>query len=163
MNNNKVIIIDDFFDAASFKEVKEKTNLDAFEEQWFSIDSPEIHTYMIVSVGADHFPIAGREGYEVWTHTNSRPASDENFDWHYDKDEYRYSLNQVLRFPLFSAVFYVEAECFGGQLRLESGVEIEPKQNRLVLFQAGLKHRVQKFKGRRISLNINPWNRKLER
>ena len=163
MNNNKVIIIDDFFDKYCLKNLQEKVDLGKFENQWFNMDKPETYTCNIVNTGADHFPIAGIEGYEVWTHKNSRPSSDEHFDWHYDKDEYRYSLNQVLRFPLFSAVFYVEAQCFGGQLRLESGVEIEPKQNRLVLFQAGLKHRVQKFKGRRISLNINPWNRKLER
>ena len=45
---------------------------------------------------------------------------------------------------------------------MENGVEIKPKTNRLVLFEPGLKHRVEKFEGTRYSININPWRRRLE-
>jgi len=160
---NKVIITDNFFDKYCLKNLQEKADLGKFENQWFNMDKPETYTCNIVNTGADHFPIAGIVGYEVWAHDNTRPVSDEYYDWHYDKDEYRWSLNQVLRFPIFSAVFYLKANCFGGQLLLENGIQIEPVVNRLVLFEAGIKHRVRKFKGTRYSLNINPWRRKLER
>ena len=160
---NKVIIIDDFFEKDCLKNIQEKADLNKFEDKWFSVNKPETYTYHIIEAGADYFPIAGIVGYETWTHKNTRPTSDRYFDWHYDKDEYRWSLNQVLRFPLFSAVFYAQANCFGGQLLMEHGVQIEPKVNRLILFEGGVKHRVRKFRGTRYSININPWNRKLER
>ena len=160
---NKVIVIDDFFEKNCLKNLQEKADLNKFEDKWFSVNKPETYTYHIIEAGADYFPIAGIVGYETWTHNNTRPTSDKYFDWHYDKDEHRYAMNQVLRFPLFSAVFYAQANCFGGQLLMEHGVQIEPKVNRLILFEGGVKHRVRKFRGTRYSININPWSRKLER
>ena len=163
VNIKKLIIIDDLLERGSLKSFLEKVEFDKFESKWFFMDKPETYTKHIINIGADHFPIAGIVGYETWTHKNTRPESDKFHEWHYDKDEYRWSLNQVLRFPLFSAVFYAQVNCFGGQLLMEKGIQIEPKVNRLVLFEPGLKHRVRKFRGTRYSININPWSRKLER
>jgi hypothetical protein len=40
----------------------------------------------------------------------------------------------------------------------ENGVEVVPKENRLVIFSKGLYHGVEEFEGVRTSININPWN-----
>jgi len=162
VNIKKLIIIDDLLEIGSLKSFLEKVEFDKFENKWFYMDKPETYTKHIINIGADHFPIAGIVGYETWTHKNTRPESDKFHEWHYDKDEYRYSINQILRFPIFSAVFYIKIDCSGGNLIMENGVEIKPKTNRLVLFEPGLKHRVEKFEGTRYSININPWRRRLE-
>ena len=44
-----------------------------------------------------------------------------------------------------------------GKLLFENGVTVEPKFNRLVIFSPGLYHGVEPFRGKRTSININPW------
>ena len=39
----------------------------------------------------------------------------------------------------------------------KDGVMITPKRNRLVVFSSGVYHGVQQFRGKRTSININPW------
>ena len=76
-----------------------------------------------------------------------------------DKDEKLYEEKKELRFPLCSCVFYPVADdnLVGGQLMFKNQVVITPKRNRLVVFSPGLYHGVQQFRGKRTSININPW------
>ena len=89
----------------------------------------------------------------AWTHENTIPGG-----MHYDKDELLY-IEGELKFPLCSTVFYanVSDDIKGGKLLFEDGVTIEPKFNRLVIFSPGLRHGVEPFRGKRTSININPW------
>ena len=109
----------------------------------------------ILNKASEFFDLSTMEYYEAWTHGLTRPA-----DWHYDKDEALYQKEGVLRFPLCSNVFYPieDDNLVGGNLIFENGVTVKPKRNRLVVFAPGLYHSVQPFRGKRISININPWN-----
>ncbi len=103
-----------------------------------------------------YFNVSNMVGYDYWTHTNTRPTS-----WHYDKDEIAYVTKGVTRYPICSSVFYMEVDCDGGSLQFKNGVTIKPVVNRLVIFSPKLYHGVEQFTGKRVSININPWNTKL--
>ena len=94
-------------------------------------------------------------GYDYWTHTNTKPS------WHQDKDEIAYTGKGISRFPICSSVYYIKADCIGGQLKFENGVEVKPVKNRLVIFSPQLNHCVEPFMGDRIVLCVNPWDVKL--
>ena len=60
-------------------------------------------------------------------------------------------------------VFYTKVKNLkGGELLIEDTIVV-PKENRLVIFGPGLNHKVNEFQGERVSFNINPWNRKLDK
>ena len=99
-----------------------------------------------------YFNIKDMKGYDYWTHTHTRPGQ-----WHYDKDERAYVKHGIQRFPICSSVFYMEADCIGGELQFERGISIKPVKNRLVIFSPKLYHGVEEFTGKRVSVNINPW------
>ncbi len=97
--------------------------------------------------------------YEIWSHKNSRPL-----EWHYDKHENLYAKTGELVFPLCSCVYYptLYKDLKGGELLLETSSlyrhdRIQPIANRLVLFSPGVHHAVNAFRGKRTSININPW------
>ena len=127
-------------------------------EGW--LEKLEYHTnYAICSVILDiigrHFKLTDMVGYDYWTHTNTKPS------WHQDKDEIAYTGKGISRFPICSSVYYIKADCIGGQLKFENGVEVKPVKNRLVIFSKRLYHGVEEFTGTRVSVNINPWDTKL--
>ena len=158
-----IIIIDDFF--------KEKNALEGFKNKintfaptrgvWLSHPN-ETYTDDILTTAGNYYDMNKCVGFEVWTHNNSKPTADYDGGWHYDKDEYRYGLNNILSFPICSCIFYVEVQNLeGGRLVIED-IKIIPRPNRLIIFGPGKKHYVEDFSGVRYSININPWNRKLE-
>ena len=161
--DNDIIIIDDFFeDIKSLDKFKNSLKDFPAEGLWYNIDIPEKYTGDILNKASNYYNMNSAIGYEVWIHKNTRPKADYNEGWHIDKDEHRYNLNKVLRFPICSCVFYLEIQNLkGGRLIIES-VEVTPKTNRLVLFGPAKKHYVENFTGERYSININPWNRLLE-
>ncbi len=141
-----IVIVDDLFDDYSIV-------VDFLEEaKKISEAPPMVHT--ILSKAGEFFDLSDMQYYESWTHQNTKPR-----DWHYDKDEHLYK-DGVYRFPLCSTVFYpsVSEDIMGGELMFENGVRIKPKANRLVVFAPGLYHGVQPFRGKRVSINTNPWN-----
>ena len=105
-------------------------------------------------------------GFEYWTGVYGDGHPNTNLGWHFDKDEEhwkRTDQNEIIR-PAIGSVFYpMSTEHDGGYLEIERSngeVErIEPKFNRLVVFDAGTdKHRVTKVtNGVRYAIAINLW------
>ena len=143
-----IVVIDNFLDNTSiisciteFKDIKE---------------APEL-VKTIMDKANNYFDLSEMKYYEAWTHENTIPGG-----MHYDKDELLY-IEGELKFPLCSTVFYanVSDDIKGGKLLFEDGVTIEPKFNRLVIFSPGLRHGVEPFRGKRTSININPWKHEI--
>ena len=105
----------------------------------------------------NYFDLSELKYYEAWTHENTIPGG-----MHHDKDELLY-MEGELKFPLCSTVFYanVSKDIKGGRLLFEDGVIVEPRFNRLVIFSPGLLHGVEPFRGKRTSININPWKHEI--
>ena len=140
-----IVVIDNFLDNTSiisniteFKDIKE---------------APEV-AKSILGKASNYFDLSEMKYYEAWTHENTIPGG-----MHYDKDELLYAEGE-LKFPLCSTVFYpnVSKDIEGGRLLFhDEGVIVEPRFNRLVIFSPGLLHGVEPFRGKRTSININPW------
>ena len=129
--------------------------------QWTYIDNSEVYTKHLIDIANAFYDTSKIVGYETWMHSNTRPEGDEGDGWHYDRDELSYHVRKLFRFPIFSAIFYLKIENLeGGRLLVEEN-KITPKENRLVIFGPGCKHAVEEFSGNRISITVNPWNRKL--
>ncbi len=157
------VIIDNFFeDIKSLEKLKSKLNDFPPEGRWYSIDKPETYTNIMLTKASEYYNMDKIVGYETWLHKNTKPVADYDGGWHFDKDEHRYNVNKLLRFPICSCVFYLEVQNLKGGRLIVEDVEIIPKTNRLVLFGPGKKHYVQDFQGDRFSIAINPWNRLLE-
>ena len=158
-----IIIIDNFFkDSRSLEKFKDITDTYPTEGKWIKSENISTHTNTIFKTVSDYYSMDNVVGYEAWTHKNTRPSGNLADGYHYDKDEYRYNLNKLLRFPVCSIVFYIEIkELIGGRLIIDD-IAITPKTDRLIIFGPGQKHYVEKFTGSRYSININPWNRILE-
>lgn len=161
-----VIILDDVFSEGDLIELDSVGKNINKQGEWHKWDKygNTIYTYywLLVHKASSYYDIQKVKGIEVWTHDNSRPTADMNGGWHYDKDEYRWSSNKILSFPVCSLVFYLEAENLSGGNLLFRDISIKPKRNRLVIFGPGIQHRVEEYEGKRFSVNINVWNRKLE-
>ena len=114
-------------------------------------------------------PFASRRaGVEWWCNTNN------DLDWHIDKDELEGRRSGRFLLPLVSTVFYPHVRCAGGELLvadnppIENGyqgplptfrsvISIPPVVNRLVLFSPGILHRINPFEGERYSVAVNIW------
>ena len=107
-------------------------------------------------------------GAEWWCNTNN------NLDWHIDKDEVGYRENGRYSLPLLSTVFYPHVSCAGGELlvadnppvapdqtgpppQFRSVISIPPVVNRLVIFSPGILHRINPLEGERYSVAVNLW------
>ena len=107
-------------------------------------------------------------GVEWWCNTNN------DLDWHIDKDELEGRRSGRFLLPLLSTVFYPHVSCAGGELLvadsppIENGyqgplptfrsvISIPPVVNRLVLFSPGILHRITPFEGERYSVAVNIW------
>ena len=110
-----------------------------------------------------------RAGIEWWCNTNN------DLDWHIDKDETFASLTGHFSLPLLSTVFYPHVSCAGGELLVadnepvqnnmpghrpsfRSVISIPPVKNRLVLFSQGILHRINPLEGERYSFALNVWD-----
>ena len=109
-----------------------------------------------------------RAGIEWWCNTNN------DLDWHIDKDELEGQHSGRYVLPLLSTVFYPHVSCAGGELLVadnppisngyqgplptfRSVISIPPVVNRLVLFSPGILHRINPFEGERYSVAVNIW------
>jgi len=139
-----IVIIDDFLDKdliiSSITEFKDITQ------------APEM-VKSILDKASDYFDLSEMNFYEAWTNENTIPSG-----WHYDRDVMLFDAKREVKYPLCSAVFYPAVEnVVRGKLLFENGVKVKPKFNRLVIFSPGLYHGVEPFRGKRTSININPW------
>lgn len=111
-------------------------------------------------------------GVEWWCNTNN------DLDWHIDKDETTAARHGRHDLPLLSTVFYPHIQCAGGELlvsdntpiqpgspvvrpEFRSVISIPPLVNRLVLFSPGILHRINPFEGERFSVAVNVWGHPL--
>ena len=109
-----------------------------------------------------------RAGVEWWCNTNN------DLDWHIDKDEAEGQRSGTIRLPQLSTVFYPHVSCAGGELLVadnppvqaghrgplppfNSVISIPPVCNRLVLFSPGVLHRINPLQGERYSVAVNLW------
>ena len=109
-----------------------------------------------------------RAEVEWWCNTNN------DLDWHIDKNELEGRRSGRFLLPLLSTVFYPHVSCAGGELLvadnppIENGyqgplptfrsvISIPPVVNRLVLFSLGILHRINPFEGERYSVAVNIW------
>jgi len=108
-------------------------------------------------------------GFEYWTGVYGDGFPNTDLGWHFDKDEahWRRTGGQdggELVLPRIGTVYYpMSTEFEGGYLEIErangEAERIEPKFNRLVIFDAGgAKHRVTQVRnGVRYAIAINLW------
>ena len=152
-----IIIVDNVFNPKELEEYKKFIKSTKIH-RWYHKDQIDKYSTKLIEIIDKYFNTLKVKGYEFWLHNNTRPTE----GWHYDKDEYSYETNKLLRYPLCSCIFYLEVENLkGGQLNLENEVLITPKENRIVMFNQGIHHYVEDFTGTRFSININPWERKV--
>ena len=131
----------------------------------------------LLSIASSYFNLDSCTGYESWTQLNDRPGG-----WHVDLDEARKISDGIIRLPICSIIYYLKIDnVIGGQLKIShrtvkdgiqeseyiKGIElskvepydvITPKTNRLVMIPPGIYHKVETFKGERMSMIVNPWN-----
>ena len=145
------IILDDILPSHKYPEKLDSIN-------WFDLDQE--HTYKefcssLLNIAKKYYDLSTIVGYELWTNGNK-------LDRHQDKDENLIIKTGELSFPLCSLVYYLEvSDLEGGELILESGLVIKPKTHRLVIFPPAIFHRVNPYKGKRVSLLLNPWDHQL--
>ena len=150
---------------------------------WWSVQAPErtrsghtpealevIHHYLNDHLQSVLEPFLS-EVYDIewWCNTNN------DLDWHIDKDEAEGRRSGRYILPLMSTVFYPHVSCAGGELLLahhppvENGssgplptfrsvITIPPVINRLVVFSPGLLHRINPLEGERYSVAANAWS-----
>ena len=150
-------------DFSYLKELLELLIVVSPNTMWYEIERYEDPSFKkLRTIAGDYFDLSNLVGYEAWIHNNTIPIGDNDDGWHKDRDELSYHVKKVFRFPICSMVFYTDIKNLqGGELLVED-TTITPKENRLVLFGPGYNHKVNEFEGTRVSLSINPWNRKLE-
>tara|TARA_B100000575_G_C22954978_1_gene552120 strand:- start:174 stop:737 length:564 start_codon:yes stop_codon:yes gene_type:complete len=107
-------------------------------------------------------------GFEYWSNSQTKNQS---LDWHLDKDEKLNSVESKIISPSIGHIFYSKVENLeGGFLELSSNRKIndtsnieriKPTENRLIIFNPSLPHRVTKiFKGNRRAFLANAWVKK---
>ena len=154
--NKSLIVLDDVLPTTDGLSHLIDNKLEA--DDWYDMDGS--HAYKefcltILNIAGDYFDLSDAIGYEFWGHNGTRTG------WHYDKDEDLLEREGEYSFPLCSTVYYLEVDRLqGGQLAVESDL-ITPKTNRLVMFSPGKYHKVNRYKGKRVSLLINPWSHPL--
>lgn len=113
----------------------------------------------LLKVASQYFDLTECAGYEIWQHNKTEGS----LPWHHDRDEILYTMKKIVSHPVCGMVYYPRIENLkGGELVFENDEKVSPKKNRMVLFDATLKHCVKEYTGRRHSVNINPWNEKYQ-
>ncbi len=82
----------------------------------------------------------------------------DDLDWHVDKDETIWKEKSILKKSVKNVVYYgYPHQIKGGDLLLHNGQKIEPKYNRLVVFD-NTPHAVDNITfGTRVALSVNFW------
>ena len=152
-----LIVIDDVLPSLS-PELTRLIDDELIVKDWYDLNHDHLYKdfcLSILDIAKKYFDLSNAVGYEFWGHNGTRTG------WHYDKDEDLLEREGKYSFPLCSTVYYLEVDRLqGGQLAVESDL-ITPKTNRLVMFSPRKYHGVEPFKGKRVSLLINPWSHPL--
>lgn len=162
MEKSIMHIIDDFLTDEEYEHLDtniKETKLCEWNYKTWEFEVTDLFVRKVLNTAMTYYDLDELGWYEVWNHTNSRPL-----EWHYDKHENLFGKTGKLVFPLCSCVYYptMDHELIGGELMLQNKTtnrhdRIQPIANRLVLFAPGILHSVNAFRGKRTSININPW------
>ena len=133
---------------------------------WADIDADNMvkgHVSVLYCMCRKYIDLSRTVGYEMWVNSSTSYTQNSMLDWHTDADDLCAVMTGKLELPLCSLVYYplVNLEN-GGELSFRDGTQITPERNLLVLFESGLEHRVEPYKGDRTSIAINFWDHKLE-
>ncbi len=91
-------------------------------------------------------------------------CNDSNPGWHdrhIDKDERLYKEEKKYAYPQCSAVYYPRVEKMHGGEFFTDDARCFARTNRLLLLSPGVFHGVSAYTGTRISVGLNPWNRRV--
>ena len=149
-------------------DVLSEEEIEEFEEQVIGLNNVDKivqydqikFVHPILKVVSQYFDLTKCSGYEIWQHNKT-----EGFlPWHHDRDEILYAKKKIANHPVCSIVYYlaIDKDLKGGGLLFENNERVIPKTNRMVLFDGTMLHSVEKYTGRRHSVNINPWNEKYQ-
>jgi hypothetical protein len=148
-------VIDNFLSKKNYKTItktftKLKGNIPV---RWAETDYRK-HVFLIEA--AKTYDFTKYKGFEEWSQNNTQCNP------HVDKDEGYYQKTGKFRYPICSLIFYIEVKNLRGGELILAGDIIKPKSNRLVIFDPGLHHSVESFKGTRRVFLVNPWTHKPE-
>lgn len=183
-----MIIIDDFVqDEDLLRRVRESLhdeNSDfwgdygnySWYEGWWNREPETLREELIKYIWGDNCPLnygLDVEGFEHWT--GSQSAEDntkhDHLKQHFDKDEDLWQETGEVKRPVIGTVYYpIEHDIDGGFLKSWDTYEVDfeaqheliaPKPNRLVIFDAGKLHMVERVtRGTRYAIAINLWDHK---
>jgi len=148
-------VIDNFLSKKNYKTIikifnRLKGNIPV---RWAEID---YRRNVFLVEAAKTYDFSKYKGFEEWSQNNTQCNP------HVDKDEGYFKKTGKLKYPICSLVFYADVKKLKGGELILAGDVIKPKSNRLVIFDPGLHHSVESFKGTRKVLLLNPWTYKPE-
>lgn len=151
-----LIVIDDFLSGVDRDNIN-KTFLNDGNMKWTNSKYNFIQDHCVFTILTEankYYNLQNMVGYESWSNYGN-PIS-----WHYDKDEYLWNTENVLKTPICSIVYYgIINNVKGGRFLTESEI-ITPKNNRLLIFSPCIFHSAEDYSGERLSIAINPWDYK---
>ena len=148
-------VIDNFLSNKNYKTItkifsKLKGNIPV---RWAETD---YRNHIFLTEAAKTYDFTKYKGFEEWSQNNTQCNP------HVDKDEGYYQKTGKSKYPICSLIFYIEIKNLKGGELILAGDIIKPKSNRLVIFDPGLHHSVNEFKGTRKVFLVNPWTHKPE-
>ena len=156
-----LIILDDVFNAPTAQAItddyiihKKSTDIIWCDTSYHDISKSTAPVSVLLNLAFKNFNISHMIGFEYWAHYNS------GANWHFDKDEVELQTTGQLHLPLCGIVYYPLIENLDGGCFVTHHERIKPKTNRAIIFSSNLEHMVEPFSGTRLSVSINPWNRK---
>jgi len=153
--------IDNFLSQQEASQVFKEKTFKPFTCRWHDLPSKSFYHNKVLDEVKDEFAdITNAIGLEEW-HQDAHWFLPEE---HVDKDEVLYAETGETRYPLCSAILYLQVDnLVGGNLKLvRDDVEIIPTTGKLVLLAPGVLHKITDFiSGKRISLNLNIWDKPL--
>lgn len=170
-----MIVIDDFIkDQSLLQEIQNDSTF--FDNRgyhwwdgWWNSPADTLKKRMIQYIWGDNSPYdsVSISGFEYWVGVYSEDEVRDELPFHFDKDELLWDKEKVIVSPTIGTVYYPwENDIDGGYLEIyANGTDgeperLEPKFNRLVIFEAGKHpHRVTKVtRGTRRAIAINLWD-----
>lgn len=113
--------------------------------------------HQLVDIARNYFDLSSMIGFEYWSQNQSKPG-----DWHIDKDEMMFQETGVVSTPLCTIAYYPIVDIVSGGRFISKDLAITPKTNRLLMFDSTMEHMVEDYTGRRVSVLIAPWDRKVK-
>jgi len=159
-----LIIIDDFVrDEELLRFLRMEAAL-LYPKDYFWKDKdaePYNHTEQFCQMVFDQYaPVKRYSGFEYWANRLSLEWQQE-LPWHYDKDEFFWRETGSIVSPDIGMIYYAHEELpVGGYLEVDWQGELEriqPKPNRLILFDPSTYHRVTPVDGERMTIAANIW------